>query len=455
LQQHRSTRTGRCRREDRRIKLIMLHVGFAETDITPRLGSQSPGGMQARRLNAVHDPLKAVAMVIKGELSTIALVGIDALFIGEEATALAREAITKQTMIPGSHVLVGASHTHGGGPIASCFESEADPEYADLVATRVAEAVGAAYRALHAAELGDAFGHEPSISFNRRFLMRDGRQATHPGKGNAAIVKPAGPIDPDVGVLAARAPGGELLGLFVNFACHLTVRGGTGFTADYVHDVRATVRRQSKNPRLPVGFLLGAAGDVTQVDNLRPGSEFGDDWAALFGLALGAEVAQTLQRMTWHKDAEIRAVQTSVPIPIREPRDMALETPALGLGSGSTADKIYARERELVAQERARRPTIPCEVQAIRIGELGMVTNGAEFFCQLGLDIKAASPFKRTWVVSLANQWIGYVATPSAYYAGGYEPRTARSAKMAPWAGQTLVEASLAALKEAHESEKR
>ena len=93
-------------------------------------------------------------------------------------------------------------------------------------------------------------------------------------------------------------------------------------------------------------------------------------------------------------------------------------------------------------------PIIPCEVQAIRIGDLGLVTNGAEFFCQLGLDIKAASPLERTWVVSLANQWIGYVATPSAYYAGGYEPRTARSAKMAPWAGQSLVEGSLAALKE-------
>jgi hypothetical protein len=425
----------------------MVHVGFAETDITPKLGSQSPGGMQARRLNAVHDRLKATAMVIKGEIATVALVGIDALFITEETTAAARQAITAATKIPGAHVLIGASHTHGGGPIASCFESEADPEYMTLVASRVAEAVTSAYHSLHPAEVGDGFGHEPSISFNRRFLMRNGRQVTHPGKGNPEIVKPAGPIDPDVGVLAARAPGGAILGIFVNFACHLTVMGGNGFTADYLANLRQVVRMHFSLPNLPVGFLLGSAGDVTQVDNLRPGREFGEAWANIFGLALGAEVIQTIERMTWRHDSLIKAVQTFVPIPIREARDVALETPELGLGAGSAAEKIYARERELVAEERAKRPVFPCEVQALRIGDLGIVTNGAEFFCQLGLDIKAASSFRRTWIASLANQWIGYVATPSAYYAGGYEPRTARSAKMAPWAGQALVEASLKALK--------
>jgi neutral ceramidase len=425
----------------------MFHVGFAETDITPKLGSQSPGGMQARRLNEVHDPLKAVAMVIQNDTAAIALVGIDALFVSEEITGRARAAITAATKIPASHVLVGASHTHCGGPITACFESDADPEYVELVASRIAEAVITAYHALHAAELAAGIGHEPSISFNRRFLMRDGRQATHPGKGNPDIVKSAGPIDPDVSVLAARTPSGELLGLFVNFACHLTVMGGSGFSADYVYNLRDTLRRHFKNPHLPVGFLLGAAGDVTQVDNLRPGREFGEEWSNLFGLALGAEVIQTVARLTWRQEAEIRAVQTFVPIPIRDPRTAPVETPALGLGAGSVADRIYGHERELVEKERADRPVVPCEVQAMRIGDLGLVTNGAEFFCQLGLDIKAASPLPRTWVVSLANQWIGYVATPSAYYAGGYEPRTARSAKMAPWAGQALVEGSLAALK--------
>ena len=310
----------------------MLHVGFAETDITPKLGSQSPGGMQARRLNEVHDPLKAVAMVIQNDQATVALVGIDSIFISEEATARAREAITAATKIPGSHVLIGASHTHGGGPVATCFESDADPEYVELVAKRVAEAVISAYHSLHAAELGDGIGHEPSISFNRRFLMRNGRQATHPGKGNPEIVKPAGPIDPDVGVLAARAPGGELLGLFVNFACHLTVMGGSGFTADYVYHLRETLRRHYKNPHLPVGFLLGAAGDVTQVDNLRPGREFGEEWSSLFGLALGAEVIQTVARLNWRKEAVIQAAQTFVPIPIREPRDSRSRHPRWGWG---------------------------------------------------------------------------------------------------------------------------
>jgi hypothetical protein len=402
--------------------------------------------MNKRVVNEVHDPLKAVAMVIRNDQAAVALVGIDALFITDDATTRARAAIANTTRIPADHVLIGASHTHEGGPIAGCFESDADPSYVALVADRIAEAVTSAWNSLHEAELGVGTGHEPSISFNRRFLMRDGKQVTHPGKGNPEIVKPAGPIDPDVGVVAARTPTGELTGLFVNFACHLTVSNGPGFSADYVYQLRETIRRHFGRKDLPVGFLLGAAGDVTQVDNLRLGRESGPEWCDLFGLALGAEAIQTVARINWTKDPVLKAVRTSVPIPIRDEAEIQRQAPAIGLGAGSVADKIYERERELVAKERADRPVIDCEIQAMRLGDFGIVTNGAEFFCQLGLDIKAASPFHPTWVVSLANQWIGYVATPSAYYGGGYEPRTARSAKLAPWAGQTLVEGSLAAL---------
>lgn len=425
----------------------MLYVGYAETDVTPKLGSESPGGFASRRLHEVHDPLKAVAMVIRNESTTLALVGVDVVFMPDSVAARAREKIERNIKIPAACVLMGASHTHGGGPVADCFGSTADPAYLDLLVERIAAAVEQAYHSLHSAEIGEGFGHEPSISFNRRFLMRDGRQVTHPGKGNPDIVHPAGPIDPDVGVLAARAPGGPLLGVFVNFACHLTVVGGDGFTADYVANLRSVLRAHYKTPNLPVGFLLGAAGDVTQVDNQRPGREFGPEWADLFGLALGSEVIQTIGRMDWRKEALLKAARTIVPIPIRGPHEEPPEIPKLGLGSGPAADAVYAHERDELNRERQRNPIVACEVQAMRVGDLGIATNGAEYFCQLGLDIKAASPFKRTWVVSLANQWIGYVATPTAYYSGGYEPRTARSAKMAPGAGVTLAVQALEALR--------
>ncbi len=424
----------------------MLHVGFGEADITPKPGSESPGGSARRIIEKVDDPLKVVAMVVRTEDGAAALVGIDTLFTPGELTAGARAAIAAKTEIPPDRILIGASHTHSGGPLATCFGSEADPEYGEKVRDKVGDAVIMAWNAMHAAEIGVGAEPAPGIAFNRRFLMRDGRQVTHPGKGNPRIVRVAGPTDPDVGVLAARLPGGDLLGLFVHFTCHSTVGRFGGFSADYAFDLREALRAQYSRPDLPVGFLLGAAGDVTQVDNLRPGTEFGAPWSRMMGRTLGASATRAIARMEWKAALDLRGVRTVVPIPIREPRDLKDEAPSEGLGSGADWEKIYAGERQFVERRRSRSPVVDCEVQAIRIGNLGLVTNGAEFFCQHGLDIKAASPLPTTWVTTLANDYIGYVGTATAYYAGGYEPRTARSAFLAPQAGQLLVEGSLAAL---------
>jgi hypothetical protein len=85
-------------------------------------------------------------------------------------------------------------------------------------------------------------------------------------------------------------------------------------------------------------------------------------------------------------------------------------------------------------------------VQALRIGPLGIATNGAEYFCEYALRIKKASASQPTWFVSLANEWIGYVPTAQAFVGGGYEPCTARSSKMSIETGQRLAEAALEAL---------
>ena len=69
--------------------------------------------------------------------------------------------------------------------------------------------------------LGIAVGHENQVSFNRRFVMKDGRHQTHPGKGNPDIVRPAGPTDPDVGVIAVQDKSGDMLVVKSDFVCKI------------------------------------------------------------------------------------------------------------------------------------------------------------------------------------------------------------------------------------------
>jgi hypothetical protein len=436
----------------------MLQVGFGVGDVTPDVGMQMPGGFFKREGKGVRDNLLASACVVHDGERTVALVGLDALFITRPTVEAARRMIVKATKVPGDNVLIGANHTHSGGPIAGCLGCDENPKYMDKVAQAIADAVTQGWTSLHAAEVGVGTGAEPHIAFNRRFLMRDGREITHPGKPgtphHAEIVKPAGPIDADVGVLAVRTPDtpgkpGKVVGVVVNFACHSTVVGGDQFSPDYAGYLRKHLRAYYGEGTAVV-FLLGACGDITQVDNLSPARESGPEYADMMGLKLAAESIRVVTKLAWLKEAPVDAAVETVPLAIRDEPDAERERPPFGLGSDATKEKsidaVYESERKLVAAERKKTPKIPCEVQALRVGPLGIGTNGAEYFCEYGLRIKQASTHKATWFVSLANEWIGYVPTAQAFVGGGYEPRTARSSKLAPDAGQRLVEGALKAL---------
>jgi hypothetical protein len=433
----------------------MLQVGFGVGDITPDVGMEMPGGFDKRKGIGVRDKLLAVACVLHDGTTSVALVGIDALFITRPTVEVARRQIQKATKIPGDNVLIGANHTHSGGPVANCLGGDENPVYTEKLANAITQAVTSGWNSLHDSEVGIGTGKEDGISYNRRFLMRDGREITHPGKPgtphHADIVAPAGPIDPDVGVLAVRTggPKGKVTGVVVHFACHSTVVGGDQFSPDYAGYLRKHLKAYY-GENTPVCFLLGPCGDITQVNNLAPGLDFGPDHADMMGMKLAGETIRTIKRMTWLGEAPLAAAIETIPIAIRADPDVDRERPAFGLGSDSSKDQRYeakyANERKLVAEERRKTPRLPCEVQAVRIGALGIVTNGAEYFCEYGLRIKKASRHPTTWVVSLANEWIGYVPTAQAFAGGGYEPRTARSSKLAVDAGQRLLEVALKAL---------
>ena len=450
-----------------------MKVGFASADVTPAIGKEVPGGFAKSYSQSIHDPLFATAAVFDDGVTRVALVGLDNLSVKRSVVQAARALIEQRTGIPGANVMVGCSHTHNGGPgfgsvpgeFLGAFDPElcedmarnqataADVEYLHELSAQIATAVILADQRKVPAKLAVGRGAEATVAFNRRFKMRDGTQMTHPGKGNPDIVGPAGPADPEVGVLSAWAEAGderggrsEFLGCVVNFTCHGTVFGG-GVSADWIHYMRETVKGAT-DPAAQVVFINGACGDITQVDNLSlQESEFGEKWSRRIGTKVGAEALKVIADAEPGEMGPVAATQKVFMVPKREVSEERFQAALAYVKSDAPNDpeRWYARDEVLVHEELKWEPEATCEVQAIQIGPAAYVANSGEYFCQFGLNIKSRSNFPYTWVVELANGCIGYVPTPEAMgpHGGGYEPRLAMTSKLVPEAGQMIEDASV------------
>ena len=442
-----------------------MKVGFASADVTPSLGMERPGGFSKIYHQSIHDPCCAKAMVIEDDGQAVAFVGLDTLSVKHSIVEAARALIVEQTGIPGSNVMVGASHTHASGPIVGAFPGEfahafdpefcedlaqnnatsANPDYCRHVSAQIATAVTEAYHRREEAGLALGRGEERTVAFNRRFWMKDGTQKTHPGKGNPDIVKPAGPVDPEVGVLSAWRPDGSFLGCLVNFTCHGTT-GNPGASADWIYWMRETVTGGMGGGE--VVFLNGACGDVTQVNNLSlQEGEFGAKWSRRVGQKVGAEALKVLCTAEPGDLTPLAAQQTFIKIKTRDVPEGRFQEALDCLKSDPTEgwDKWWAREVVLLHEINKIEPEVAAEIQALQVGPAVFLANGAEYFCQFGLNIKERSPFAFTYVVELANQSLGYVPTAEAMgpQGGGYEPRMATSSKLVPEAGQMIEDAAV------------
>ena len=70
--------------------------------------------------------------------------------------------------------------------------------------------------------------------------------------------------------------------------------------------------------------------------------------------------------------------------------------------------------------------TVELNVTAARLGDIGFVGLGAEVLTEIGMAIKAASPFEHTFVMTHCNGTAGYLAPKEHHIEGGYEVRSSR-----------------------------
>ena len=213
-----------------------LKIGASAVKITPPLGIPMAGYYHDRGAVKVHDDLYAKALVIENDGLKVAIVSCDLIKLTAGIVSEARYLVEKSIGINADNVMIGATHSHTG-PVIFDKENkdkmrEKSSKIHDLYISKlpdlIAESVINANSALMPAKVSIGLGQEESISFNRRFYMTDGTVGWNPGKMNPKIIKPAGPIGPDVFVLYAETLDGKPISTYVNFALHLDNVGREG-----------------------------------------------------------------------------------------------------------------------------------------------------------------------------------------------------------------------------------
>ncbi|MGB4400434.1 MAG: neutral/alkaline non-lysosomal ceramidase N-terminal domain-containing protein [Daejeonella sp.] len=422
----------------------------------------------------VHDSLYAKALVIKQGEITVAIVICDLLWVERGLSSSARLQISEKTGIPYSNIIIAGTHTHTGpayhpnireltGTLRPPFDEDKpsavkDP-YSDNLAMKIASSVNLAHKSLEKVQIETGAGQANGISFNRRFIMKDGRAVFNPGVGNKDAILPAGPVDPEVGILMLRkVSDNSPIAILSNFGVHADTFGGSTFSSDYPGTLAQALNSAIGGGYVSI-FATGPCGDLNHVD------VHGDKAKRLstkdIGVHLSNAIIKEIPTLKKERTSFLSMRSQFVYAPLQE-----YTSAELTWANNESAKPLHnesaflerRRRLKIRSLERLRRteaiaPTVeregwklPLEVQVIGIGkDLAIVGLPGEVFVELGLAIKKSSPFRTTLIIELTNSHIAYVPTRKAFSQGSYETINSR---LAPGGGEMMVEAAINMLDE-------
>jgi neutral ceramidase len=438
-------------------------VGVAKVDITPPLGAPMAGYYHARGADGILDPLYSRALVVEHDGVRAAFVVLDIISVTRDITDSARSEIEAKTGIPGSHVMISATHAHTGPELGGRTKrsthmggnQQITADYTDNLPAKIADTVELADQQRGPVQLKMASGECHDLAFNRRYFLRDGTVGWNPGKLNPNIVMPAGPVDPEVGVLYVEKPNAkkptDSLATFVNFAMHPDTTGGSKFSADWPGALSRTLASYHGDHHMTM-VANGACGNINNYDFFWKWPNGGPPEQNRIGTILGAAVFQAYKEMQLIDAPVIQARQATVELelPPITPDQLAAAKQAVAATKDDRGANFMTLVRSYRVLDVAQRDGKPhqVELQVIALGEdVAFVSLPGEVFVELGLSIKMQSPFPMTFIVELANENIGYIPDRRSYAEGNYEPESARCAA---GSGEKLVEVAVRLLKELH-----
>jgi hypothetical protein len=419
-----------------------LEVGVAVVDITAE--------------NAVVlDPLNVKAVVFRQGPQEFAIVECDQTGLDTDTSGPARSEASAKTAIPYANICVAATHTH----MASAHKP---------LIPAIIKAIVDAQAAAAPVKLEAGSGLQYTISFNRRYFMKDGKVMFNPMFLNPDIVRPVGPIDPEVGILLMRDPAsGHPVASLTNFALHpdtakeygaVYQNAGPGsrnsVSADYLYWLQEALQNEFGKSFQSV-FITGTCGNINHWDFSKPGPQSGHKTTTKYlGDSLATAVKAAIPNLKEvHPDLAVRSRTLRVPLRIPTAEEVAWAEQAQKTRLSQRSEEVSERQAflttvrsgRILAIEKRRKATgsdtTPLDVQVFRVSQTtAIVALPCEIFVEHGLAIKNLSPFDNTLIVELSNTTCGYVPNRKAYAQGEYEVETAA---LAPGGGEMMVEAAV------------
>ena len=391
-------------------------------DITPPIGAWLSGyGSRNKPSEGILDPLYSKALVLDDGQSKIAVVSADLLWVPLKMTNEIRQQVQEKLGIPPQNVMICGTHTHFAPKIdriaknwPDAAAAQIDESYVQVLKKKIFDSIMLADKNSRQVSLSVGKGQISEIVYNRRTKKPDGTVAMTFNLPPASPDLTFGPVDPELCLLRVDDPNGALVTEVVNYACH-PVSGDPirdkfyYISADYPAYTAQVVEQAEGGNCI---FLLGTAGNINPVrlNRTHPRMQTGK--------ALGGAALRYLQFTQPCGDVKISALKQPVSLPLK--KDLPPER-MLSVGKDAEIQDT--------------------EVQVLRIGDVYIVGLPGEILVEIGLEIKARAGIENLFVVSLANDAIGYVCPRAAYKEGGYEPDSGTN--LAPGAAEIITEHAL------------
>jgi len=424
-----------------------LEVGAASKVINNNVGGWVQAAGVPKRATRIRDDLEANVLYLSNDQVQLLIISCDLAGLLTQYANRVRKTIGDAVGISYRNVIISATHTHGGPNMTgSNYLMSLDEDYMDRLEGWLVDLAQEAMNSVKLGKIGWGKGHV-QIGFNRRLTWADGTHTMHGDSTREDFTGLEGPDDPQHLAIFVADVNDKLIAVLHHNTSHPTIFYGDGiYSADFPGEARKILRGEFGE--IPVLFINGAEGDIA-IDNMLNRREEPDEKKLERVGRLVADETLRLYRLVNYSESPILAhTYEDLKLDVRLPKPERLVEARKVLARIDAGENIRGMEMIMaygavkLQEHFGENPIDTLEVHGIRIGDVALVTQPCELYCQFGLDIKRRSPAPITAILGLTNGRGGYCPTIYATMGGGYSGEPIDWTRLEPYAGYKIVESA-------------